>query len=103
MGHCEWRRPQSLTPHDGWGRALRPSQQVHGLPAWCRFFLLSRRGVICQDRLGTRNIRQNRNIKRPGFVCSQGQWSVFNGEPRPSDVEQGRLGAENGTFCAIYI
>ena len=23
---------------------------------------------------------------------TQGQWSVFNGEPRPSDVEQGRLG-----------
>jgi hypothetical protein len=48
MEHCEWRRPQSLAPHDGWGRMLRPSQQ--------------------------------------------GQWSVFNGDPLPSDVEQGRLG-----------
>lgn len=48
LEHCEWRRPQSLAPHDGWGRVVRRSQQ--------------------------------------------GQWSVFNGDPLPSDVKQGRLG-----------
>lgn len=51
LEHCEWRRPQSLTPHDGWA-------QIFGG--------------------GGRSARQ--------------QWSVFKGEPLPSDVEQGRLG-----------